>query len=436
MSLLDYEQRFRDLNPNTNAGRPSPHKVCLLLAVMDLVESGHILTNRIGFDAQLKNVFSHHFEVLKQGNDKDNPYQPFFHLHSQGFWQHKVREPFETEYQEMVSNHNARGPRVVERVIRYATLDDELFGHLQSPIARQVLRTALGENLGYEVRDALLNPKNGWGWRECELIVADYFQMLRSELEGSRYSKAAYRRLLKTQIERSEGSIEFKHCNISALLKDMGLPTIDGYKPRSNYQQTILPDVVNSLLLADKQLEGILRGSLEHVNELPDLVDLLGREVKPPDRSEDAEAVKESPANAFVPRKYDYVERNQRNQTLGDAGERFILSCEQEKLRSLGKDILADRVEKISDNDDTAGFDIKSYEANGRDRLIEVKTTSYSQHTRFYVTPNELAVSKKYEDRYHLYRVFNFNINPQFYVASGDIRANFDLRPNSYVAIR
>lgn len=59
-----------------------------------------------------------------------------------------------------------------------------------------------------------------WSDEENDLIVADYFAMLVDDLAGRPYNKAEHRRaLLPLLNERSEGSVEFKHQNISAVLK-------------------------------------------------------------------------------------------------------------------------------------------------------------------------------------------------------------------------
>jgi hypothetical protein len=48
--------------------------------------------------------------------------------------------------------------------------------------------------------------------------------MLRSELAGEDYSKTAHRRTLTPQLNgRSDGSIEFKHANIIAVMVGYGL---------------------------------------------------------------------------------------------------------------------------------------------------------------------------------------------------------------------
>ena len=79
-----------------------------------------------------------------------------------------------------------------------------------------------------------------WSSIEINAIVADYFDMLAKELKGERYSKAAHRRaLLPMLFNRSDGSVEFKHQNISAVLINMGLPNIKGYLPRFNYQKIL-----------------------------------------------------------------------------------------------------------------------------------------------------------------------------------------------------
>lgn len=83
-----------------------------------------------------------------------------------------------------------------------------------------------------------------WSRAEVEVVVADYLKMLSLELAGQTYSKAAHRRVLLEKLNgRSEGSVEFKHCNISAVLIHLGCPYLRGYQPRANYQR-LLREVV------------------------------------------------------------------------------------------------------------------------------------------------------------------------------------------------
>ncbi len=89
-----------------------------------------------------------------------------------------------------------------------------------------------------------------WSLTEVELGVADYFAMLADELARRPYSKTAHRERLRPLLAgRSDGSIEFKHANISAVLINYGQPYIDGYKPRFNYQSLLERVVLERLSL-------------------------------------------------------------------------------------------------------------------------------------------------------------------------------------------
>src|SRR5438034_6249915 len=83
--------------------------------------------------------------------------------------------------------------------------------------------------------------KIGTNWQDDELdaIVADYFAMLSSDLSGRPYVKSRHSAALMAQIGRTHRSVEFKHQNISAVLDELGMPWIPGYKPKRNYQNAI-----------------------------------------------------------------------------------------------------------------------------------------------------------------------------------------------------
>ena len=54
-----------------------------------------------------------------------------------------------------------------------------------------------------------------WQPDELDAIIADYFDMLSADLAGIPYVKTRHREGLVAQLGRSDGSIEFKHQNIS-----------------------------------------------------------------------------------------------------------------------------------------------------------------------------------------------------------------------------
>ncbi len=133
--------------------------------------------------------------------------------------------------------------------------------------------------------------------------------------------------------------------------------------------------------------------------------------------------------------KTNYLELEAANKSLGDAGEQFAINFECARLISLGKDSLADKIEHVAETQgDGAGFDIRSYDANGSDRFIEVKTTKYGKHSPFFVSANELRFSEKHCSDYHLYRVFQFRNDPHLFSLPGSVKENFILSPTEYRA--
>jgi hypothetical protein len=64
--------------------------------------------------------------------------------------------------------------------------------------------------------------------------------MLAVETSGVSYSKADHRKRLGPLLAgRTEKAIDYKWCNISAILDEAGLPWIPGFKPLGNYQERL-----------------------------------------------------------------------------------------------------------------------------------------------------------------------------------------------------
>ena len=94
-------------------------------------------------------------------------------------------------------------------------------------------------------------PKERRNWTdgELDLIVADYFTMRDAEIRQETYDKTQHRRVLMSQIDRSNSSIEFKHHNISAVLQQLDLPWINGYKPRAHFQKSTIDAIERHILV-------------------------------------------------------------------------------------------------------------------------------------------------------------------------------------------
>ena len=159
-----------------------------------------------------------------------------------------------------------------------------------------------------------------WSLVEVELIIADYFKMLRAEISGVKYGKTEHRTKLQALLnDRSDGSIEFKHQNISAALINNGLPYIKGYKPRWNYQQ-LLEERILDYLSKNDSLEEKFNDFANRKIETELQVEYGSWKVTPPEPT----IVREPFADYFKPIKRNYLELEQRNQSIGESGEKLV----------------------------------------------------------------------------------------------------------------
>lgn len=83
---------------------------------------------------------------------------------------------------------------------------------------------------------------------------------------------------------------------------------------------------------------------------------------------------------------------------------------------------------------DGFGFDIASFEPDGRDRLIEVKTTNGWEHTPFHATRNEMAVAEARREEWQLVRLWNFARQPSAFALCPPLGAHVELTPTSFLA--
>jgi hypothetical protein len=265
-----------------------------------------------------------------------------------------------------------------------------------------------------------------WSDREIDLIVADYFAMLQLELAGQPFVKSHRNSALQELTGRSGQSIEFKHANISAVLERLGLPTITGYKPRSNFQGALIDGVARFLALNNSTISHLpIRLSS------PGPSDALIFEAPPPHSVEPPDP----PQLMRLVRKYDPAERDARNRALGTQGEERVLLSERQRLQSFDRQDLARKVRWVAQEDgDGAGYDIRSFEANGAERLVEVKTTLGSARTPFFLSRNELAFSEERPDAFKLVRLYDFARAPKAFEIVPPLSGHVHLQPTAYQA--
>ena len=274
-----------------------------------------------------------------------------------------------------------------------------------------------------------------WSRLEVEVCVADYLQMLTLELNGQRFIKANRIHDLMQQLDgRSKSSIEYKLRNISAVMDELGWPTVTGYKSLENYQLLLL-EVAESQLQSNIALQEAVQAAVERPATVVPVGDPTAIWVPTPKAATQVREASADYAPRFSPAKRDYLAREARNRSLGRAGEEFVLELEARRLYASGKKTLSERVEHVSATQgDGLGYDVLSFEDNGRERLIEVKTTAFGELTPFFVSRNELARSETDAKRYRLYRLFDFRERPRLFDLPGAIAAHCRLDPVSYLA--
>ncbi len=270
-----------------------------------------------------------------------------------------------------------------------------------------------------------------WTDEENDLIVANYFAMLADDVRGRTYNKTEHRRrLLPLLRNRSEGSIEFKHQNISAALKGLGEEWIPGYKPAVNFQAA-LTEAAERWLVANPQWlnRAPERGHADGMAETAKLW------IGPAPTLSNQPPPQELEQMLHIARKFNVAERDERNRHLGRAGEERALAHERDTLGTAGRDDLARKVRWVSEEDgDGAGYDIASFEPDGRSRLIEVKTTNGWERTPFHISRNELAVSDERRAEWCLFRLWNFSRAPKAFELRPPLDAHVSLTATSFQA--
>jgi hypothetical protein len=132
--------------------------------------------------------------------------------------------------------------------------------------------------------------------------------------------------------------------------------------------------------------------------------DVIKWELKPLEKSEQKEGNTKKG-------KINFEKENKINCKIGERGEMIVMKMEKDKLISLGKNDLADRVERKSEESDSFGYDILSFDQDGREIYIEVKSTQHKADNnlvQFFISSNECSKAMNCPN-YYIYIVFEVN---------------------------
>lgn len=134
--------------------------------------------------------------------------------------------------------------------------------------------------------------------------------------------------------------------------------------------------------------------------------------------------------------KVDYKALNEWKHDIGKLGEFFALEWEKQRLDDSEIEFGNDNLVHVSLVNDGLGYDIKSINGDGTTRFIEVKTTTGSHKTPFFLSEKEIdfmASSKSF----FIYRIYWFNVEEGtgaiFIIKGGDdLNRYYDIHPTGF----
>lgn len=202
MSLAAYADQFRRLKVNVAHGRTSPHKICMLLAMLDMARGGALTVNRIEYAPPLLERYAMYFNAVRGAGDHPNPYFPFFHLAGslrgggESFWHLQPKPGRES----VLANMNtASTARQVTENIDHARLDIGLFDLLQDENAIDALGAVLAEtwfDRGLQELDSVVGRMRQINHYERALRRSSVPALIAAEATPSYVRDPAFRRVV------------------------------------------------------------------------------------------------------------------------------------------------------------------------------------------------------------------------------------------------
>jgi len=274
---------------------------------------------------------------------------------------------------------------------------------------------------------SLEEPGSNWSDLAVDLAVAGYFDLWKLNLEGQNPVKLHKYREISETTGRSVKSVERKFQNISAVLERIGLPWLPGLAPLRNYQQALIAAV-------EKRIDGFWNFDLPEATPRRGLSDVL---VLFPEQTPAIEppVISRNPDMERLARKFDPALRDLRNRKTGLIGEELVYHSEIARLSQAGRLDLAKKVKWVSKEEgDGAGYDIRSYEADGTERFYEVKTTVGHRRTPFYLSRNERDFAEEAPKNFRIFRLYEVGRAPRSFLIEPPLDNALILEPSVYRA--
>lgn len=249
-----------------------------------------------------------------------------------------------------------------------------------------------------------------------EKSVCDHYKVQLAEFfENNLYKKRSGGQQFEEALSEFSSTIE----EISPLNSVLVTTSI----PLEEYKEYLKKRTINHNLQVSKKSEG-LTSVRNFVRKLSEPQEQKQKEITAPER-----------LYRTARRIDNWEEINKKRKMTGLKGEEIAVVIEQEFFESIGRKDLAEKVRHISAEDgDGLGYDVLSFFENGKEKYIEVKSTTASLGSSFYLSRNELRFLKEHNEDAYIYRILVSGDIPQIETySSREILETNEIIPVQYM---
>ena len=233
-----------------------------------------------------------------------------------------------------------------------------------------------------------------------EMAASEYYQsQLREFFENNLYKKRSGNQQFEEALSDFSSMIE----EISSM-NSVFVTTSISYWNLRDYKEYLKKRTINHNLQSSKKSE-----SLSSVRNFV-------RSFSSPPTETRKQAI--APEKLYrVARKIEnWDEINKKRNLTGKKGQEIAVAIEQEYFESINRKDLADRVRNVADKEgDGLGYDVLSFFEDGRRKYIEVKSTTSSLTSPFYISRNELGFLQEHNEDAVIYRIYISDAEPQLW---------------------
>ena len=145
---------------------------------------------------------------------------------------------------------------------------------------------------------------------------------------------------------------------------------------------------------------------------------------------------KQDRTRRFYARRIDFAALNEKKAEAGRAGERLVLADQKKKVAQSDPSMVK-YIRHVSQTEgDGAGYDIGSFDGDGRVLYIEVKATKGGRETPFYMSSTEYAFYELHKDNYVIARVYGLTADMSAgeieYIPGAEFEETFEKTASEY----